>query len=82
MREYVATLRYSIDKGHPDCSKNIDEGDWFIAEDIYRIDPKCFYGNADIESYIKNDLMMVAGGGYNSGHIHDKKFHISWREII
>lgn len=82
MREYIATLRYSIDKGHPDYSESIGEGTMLMSRDTYRIDPKCFYGNDDIESWIKNDLMLMAGGGYNSDHIHDKKFHISWREII
>ena len=34
------------------------------------------YTKEEIESYIKRDLRLVAGGGYNSDHIHNVTFDI------
>ena len=44
-------------------------------EDTYTFD-NC-YTFSDVEGYIKSDLSLVAGGGYNSEHIHNVTFEIT-----
>lgn len=73
-----AKIFYTIDSTHPDISsvKNWTPEREFCYKDTYHINPDCFFGADDIISYIKNDLMTVAGGGYNANHIHNVRFEM------
>lgn len=75
IREFKASISFTTDKEHPDVHKEKD----YTFSDVYKINDDCFWGDDDIISYIKNDLSLVAGGGYNTKHIHNVKFDI--REI-
>ena len=71
-----AQIKYTIDKKHPNI-KGVSEwypGKIFTFSDTYTINPDYFYGMDDIKSYIRDDLRAVAGGGYNSDHIHNVEF--------
>lgn len=70
-------ISYTIDKEHPDIKyiKDWSENKIFAFEDVYTFND-C-YDFDDVENYIKNDLSLVAGGGYDSKHIHNVKFDIS-----
>lgn len=76
--KYLAKITYRIDSGHPDykyispTKRNgiLDYSDVYTIYDEYIDRPK---------EYIKEDLLLIAGGGYNTNHIHDVKFDI--REI-
>lgn len=46
----------------------------FTFSDTYTINPDHFYGMDHIKSYIRDDLRAIAGGGYNSDHIHNVEF--------
>ena len=72
-----AKITYTIDDGHPDieCIHDWNENKVYTFEDTYIIDD-C-YTFDDAKSYIESDLSLVAGGGYNSKHIHNVKFEIS-----
>lgn len=76
MSEYVARISYTIDKDHPDRKyiENWTENKEFHYDDIYKFSDN-YCGNPI--AYIKNDLRLVAGGGYNSEHIHNVKFKIT-----
>ena len=74
-RKFKAKIAYTTDKNHPDTDKEVR----LDYEDAYIIDDRCFNGNDDIMEYIKEDMALVAGGGYNTSHIHDVKFEI--REV-
>ena len=69
-------ISYTIDRGHPDIRYIPDwsENKIFTFEDIYTFD-NC-YTFDDMVGYIKNDLSLIAGGGYNSEHIHNVTFDI------
>ena len=68
---------YTADAKHPDIKYMPDwnESKILTFEDTYIFD-NC-YTFDDVEGYVKNDLSLVAGGGYNSEHIHNVKFEIA-----
>lgn len=78
---YYGKITYEIDKNHPDV--NCVDGGWyegkvFKYEDTYGFDER-LYSPEDYDmiiNYIKKDLKLVAGGGYNTDHIHNVKFKI------
>lgn len=69
-----ATIYYTVDSEHPDIQyiKNPSEIQSFT--DTYTFDTNYFTSRSDMENYAKNDLRLVAGGGYNSKHIHNVSF--------
>ena len=73
---FYGKISYTIDKGHPDikCVEDWTEDKVFAFEDYYSFDTN--YTKDEVESYIKHDLMLVAGGGYNTDHIHNVNFEI------
>lgn len=78
---YYGKITYEIDKNHPDV--NCVDGGWckgkvFEYEDTYGFDER-LYSPEDHKmfvNFIKKDLKLVAGGGYNTEHIHNVKFYI------
>lgn len=73
-RKIKGKIFYMVDKGHPDYQhiKNPDEVQEF--DDIYILDGNYFCTLADCKHCIKRDLSLIAGGGYNTEHIHNVKF--------
>lgn len=74
--EIYGKIYYTMDKDHPDWNCVIGEkSESRIHEfdDTYRFDPE-LYTKADAIRYMKNDLSLIAGGGYNRKHIHNVKF--------
>lgn len=75
-KSILATIYYTVDSEHPDIQyiKNPSEIQSFT--DTYTFDTN-YVGNvtrSEMENYAKNDLRLVAGGGYNSKHIHNVSF--------
>ena len=73
-------IKYKVKKNHPDL-QYIDEdkrNDEFEFCDIYHIDTDSFWCKDAIDSYIKHDLALVAGGGYNTDTIKNVKFIITY----
>lgn len=73
-----ATIFFKAKETHPDVQYI---SDWtpdkeLSYSDTYFMDEGCFYGLDDMYSYIKRDLKLVAGGGYNYDHIKDVRFDI------
>lgn len=69
-----ATINYTVDSAHPDIKsiRNPEEPQSFT--DLYTVDTDYFWSTDDIYSYIRDDLRLVAGGGYDSDHIHNVTF--------
>lgn len=73
--KYKGTISYRITEDHPDrkyfkgdISKRLTYSDVYtVKEDISR---------ESIVAYIKADLALVAGGGYDTDHIRDVHFTI------
>ena len=80
MMTIKAKIIYKIKKTHPDIEyiKDWKPRKIYTLSDTYRIDPDAFWGRDAIFSFIKEDLRLVAGGGYNSDHIYDVSFDFSW----
>ena len=76
MKKYHGKITYTIDKAHPDIKfvEGWAKGKTYHFEDTYTFDES--YPTENIKAYIKQDLMLVAGGGYNTDHIHNVKFEI------
>lgn len=76
MTKYHGKITYTIDKNHPDIEylKDYTEKDVFTYEDTYTFNES--YSKGFVAEYVKRDLMLVAGGGYNTDHIHNVKFEI------
>lgn len=72
-----AKIIYKIDGDHPDI-QDLPEKYWydkiFAYEDTYNFSSD--YSLEEAVLLIKNDLKLVAGGGYNYNHIYDVKFEI------
>lgn len=75
-RKIKATIRYMVDKYHPEYLyiKNPEQEQEYT--DTYTFDENYFgkLNRAEMETYCKHDLMLVAGGGYTAAHIHNIKF--------
>lgn len=74
--KYNAKIMYIMDENHPD-KKYVK--DWTKEKELTFQDVYTFtedYEKEDMINYIKNDLKLVAGGGYNTDHIHNVKFEI------
>lgn len=75
--KYYGKITYEIDENHPDV------GGWYKGkvleyEDTYEFDER-LYSPKDHDifvNFIKKDLKLIAGGGYNTDHIHNVKIEI------
>lgn len=72
-RKFNAKINCTIDEEHPFFWKEKE----YSFSDIYEIDDRYFWTEDEILSYIKDDLALVAGGGYNTDHIHNVSFEIT-----
>lgn len=79
--KYYGKITYEIDENHPDViyiAGGWHKGKVFKHEDTYEFDER-LYSPEDhnmFVNYIKKDLKLIAGGGYNADHIHNVKFEI------
>lgn len=78
--KYNAKIYYTMDEEHPDMQY---VNDWNVDKEYEYSDTYTFdediYNKEDedmIIRYIKKDLKLVAGGGYDYKHIHNVKFKI------
>lgn len=70
---------YKVKKNHPDL-KYIPEDErdkTQVFDDVYTIDTDDFWCEDAIKSYIKHDLALVAGGGYDTDTIKNVKYKIA-----
>lgn len=84
MKEFKAKIIYKILPTHPDKDYVVggyDPEKYYEYEDTYKIDIDYFNGLSDVYSYIKRDLRLVAGGGYNDKGIWVFKYVINGKEI-
>ena len=74
--KYYGKINYTIDKNHPDIQyvEGWAKDKMLNFDDTYTFDDG--YTERDCINYIKRDLRLIAGGGYNSDHIHNVKFEI------
>lgn len=73
-------IKYKVKKNHPDLNYiPVDKrNDTFEFSDTYTIDTDNFWGKDHIDAYIKHDLSLVAGGGYDTDTIKNVKFILSY----
>lgn len=76
--KYNAKIYYTMDEDHPDLEYVNDwtENKEFNFSDTYTFDDEIYGDEEIILNHIKKDLRLVAGGGYNSEHIHNVRFEI------
>ncbi len=74
--KFKGKIRYTVDTEHPDIKYMEDwtENKVFSFSDTYTFDSS--YTEEDAVNYIKRDLKLIAGGGYNADHIHNVTFEI------
>ena len=75
---YETKITYTAKETHPDRKYMTD---WtpekvYTYDDRYNINTDCFCGEDDIMDTIKEDLLLVAGGGYDWKHINVIKIDI------
>lgn len=71
--KFNASISFDTKSNHPD-SKDVKG---LVFKDTYTVDTDCFYDRDAITSYIKHDLALIAGGGYDTNTITNVKFNIS-----
>lgn len=82
-KTYKAKITYCINpERHPDFKYLTD---WFIGrvysyEDTYTFAD--YYDEEDIREYIKRDLSLVAGGGYDTRGIYAEDIYINGRKVM
>lgn len=88
-KKIKGVLKYTVDPNHPDYKYLTDKqrhgvntcSDVYVFSIYDPIDnPGGYWGADDIvgmQSYIENDLSLIAGGGYDSDHIHNEQFSFS-----
>ena len=74
-----AKISYKVKPTHPDI-QDMPEKYWkdkvFTYEDISTFDEDWGWDYESAVARIKQDLKLIAGGGYNSDHIYDVEFTI------
>lgn len=67
-----AMIKFRMDETHPDryCVNGWTPEKELTFTDIYYVDEI----TDGVIEYIKNELKLIAGGGYNTDHIHNVKF--------
>lgn len=86
MRRYImnneksikAKIIFTVDMQHPDIEYIKDPTKTFEYEDTYFDTSFQFDDLEQFESYVKSDLAIIAGGGYNSEHIHNVAYEIHY----
>lgn len=73
-KTYKAVIEWRCKENHPDTD---DTKTLFKYDDVYYIDDDYFYDDGHIISYIKHDMALVAGGGYDTDTIKDVKYTIT-----
>ena len=74
-----AKLTYTIKPTHPDfycLGESWSPEKRFTDEETWHINPDCFCGDDDIEDHIMEDMLLVAGGGYDWNGIGNIEFEI------
>lgn len=73
-----ATIKYKMKENHPDLKyvKGWNRDKVFEFEDTYNIDPDSFWCEDSMNSYIRHDMALVAGGGYDTEGIEIVKFNM------
>lgn len=72
-KTYHATIEWRCKVNHPDTD---DTKTRFAYSDDYYIDDDYFGDSDEIINYIKHDLALVAGGGYDTDTITDVAYDI------
>lgn len=79
--KYHGKITYTMGENHPYIKyiENYSKDKIFTFEDTYIFDlDKGFWDDEDERIvYIKNDLALVAGGGYNTENIYNMGFEIN-----
>lgn len=70
-----ATIIYTVDSGHVDFKCGLEENHVYVFTDTYTFSPE-WYDLKDVkglESHCKQDLLLVAAGGYDyeGKHVHN-----------
>lgn len=77
-RDYNATIYWKVTEEHPDRKYVIDINEELSFSDTYMIDEERFmYDREAIIEFIKYDMSIVAGGGYDNKHIYDVRYEIN-----
>jgi len=74
VKTFKATIVYDCKAEHPDCPN----ARRLRFEDTYRFDTNIYGGDGeDMISYMKHDLALVAGGGYETNTIKNVSYNIT-----
>lgn len=73
-----AKIYYTVDDGHPDwwCMTDKEKYEVNTFEDTYIFDNN-WYAKDEVDAMIEHakwDLALVAGGGYDTDHIHNIRY--------
>lgn len=76
MKKYHGKIQFKIGLDHPDFMyiEEWEEDKVFTFEDTYTFDEN--HAEESIYYHMKNDMALVAGGGYNTDHIEIVSFEI------
>lgn len=74
-----AEITFKITEEHPDAQYVEDITKELSFEDTYTVDNEI--DNEVVNQFIRNDLMLVAGGGYDTKHLINPKFYFNGKRV-
>ncbi len=71
MSRYEASINYTMKATHPDinCVRDWTPSKVFHYSDTYTFDDDVYPEEEDRRDFMRHDMALVAGGGYNTDHI-------------
>ena len=73
-----AKIKYKVKPTHPDLGdmpEHLWKGKVFTYDDKYTFDDDN-WDEEGAKAYIRRDIALVAGGGYNAKHIYDVEYEM------
>lgn len=75
-KKFKAQIVWMVTENHPDIKYVSNPKEPLEYNDVYTMDTDYYDDENHMLEYIKNDLSLVAGGGYSTENIYDVKFDI------
>lgn len=76
-RKFIAEITYNVKESHPDLKYIENPSESLTFKDTYFMDVEYWENNTEeMICFIKNDIALVAGGGYSKEHIENVSYAI------
>lgn len=75
-KHFKAAITFNVKEGHPDMKYIKDPAEKLQFSDTYTFNTFHYDNEQQMIAFMKEDLSLVAGGGYSTEHIKNVSFSI------